>query len=303
MYFSGQRLTRDANGARLFLHKRFSRILPLYWLITTLKLLIALAIPAAVLHNKPDILHTLTSYILFPMLNNEGEVRPIHGVAWTLLHEMFFYYIFSIALILKQSPHIFSSITILSIWLIGLFTPNDTAINQVIFNDLNLMFITGMILAATHQHGIALPKNIARLLLLISVVSLAGIDIGPIKTSILGSHHTNAAIAVISSLSLSISHSHAIKNKIISLGDSSYSLYLLHPILAPAICVILLKLHITSPYIILLISFFACISAADILYKIIEKPLNIRAKIAFSSLFIKREPIITEEPEEEKGWS
>jgi len=77
MHLSGERLPRNSDGAKTFLRRRIARVFPLYWLITTLKIVIAVIAPAAILHNRPDLLRAICSYILFPVLNDAGEVRPV----------------------------------------------------------------------------------------------------------------------------------------------------------------------------------------------------------------------------------
>jgi peptidoglycan/LPS O-acetylase OafA/YrhL len=76
----------------------------MYWLVTTAKVLIVLSVPAVMFHHHPTPQFVLASYALFPTLDAEGLVRPIHGVGWTLFHEMYFYYVFSFALLIRRSP-------------------------------------------------------------------------------------------------------------------------------------------------------------------------------------------------------
>lgn len=288
MHLSAARIPLNSDGARIFMHRRVSRIFPLYWLITIVKLCIAFAVPAAILHNAPDLLHSLGSLVLFPMFNSEGQIRPIHGVAWTLLHEMLFYYIFALAMVLRRSPYVFSTIVITGMWAAGLFIQPESALAYVCTDRINLMFVAGMSLSAWIKAGRSIPRALGLLMLAVAIASLLGVD-GAVFAFIHG-YYIDAALIVMAAMALSLHALPSLKRLLVSLGDSSYSLYMLHPILAPAICVLLLKLKISSPYIIVPVAFVACVTAANLLYRYIENPLNELAKRHLGKVFLKSRP-------------
>jgi len=274
MQLSGSRLSRDATGARQFLRRRVARVFPMYWMMTTLKLAVAIAVPAAVLHNRPDLLSTLASYALFPMLNAEGEVRPLHGVGWTLLHEMFFYYVFALALWLRQLPLLFCSIVIGGLWLIGLAVDEQAAFWRVCFSSLNLLFLCGMVLGALYQRGRQLPPVAALAGLAAAVWMLSSADFRALNHALLASFNVGAVLLVGSVLSLHTAAAPRLRAGLAALGDSSYSLYMIHPILAPALCVMLAKLHLRSPYVVLTLVALLCVAIAHLVYRLVEQPLN-----------------------------
>ena len=285
MYLSGEKLPRNTEGAKLFLRRRVARVFPLYWLITTLKIAIALIAPAVILHNRPDILSVLGSYALFPMLNDEGQVRPIHGVGWTLLHEMLFYYVFSISLLLRQSPYVFTSLIIVSLWVIGLFVHAESALALVCFNSINLMFVAGMMLASIYKNGFQFPRGLALALLFVGIALIMSPDLGALRRALIGEFSIEAIMIVAALLSIQISALPKLKRLFATLGDSSYSLYLMHPILAPGIVLALYKLEIHSLYVILPLTFVACVGIAHFVYGYIENPLNIKAGKSLERLF------------------
>ena len=73
-------------GYRAFLTSRITRIYPLYWLFTTLVVLVATAVPAWRLGFSPDVATIARSYLILP-----GWGFPILGPGWTLEYEMVFY--------------------------------------------------------------------------------------------------------------------------------------------------------------------------------------------------------------------
>ncbi len=288
MHLSSSRIPRNSDGARVFMHRRISRIFPLYWLITIVKLGIALAVPAAVLHNAPDLMHSLGSLVLFPMFNSEGQIRPMHGVAWTLLHEMLFYYIFAIAMVLRQSPYVFSTVAITGMWVAGLFIQPESALAYVCTDRINLMFVAGMSLSAWIAAGRTVHRTLGLVMLAVAAAALLGAD-GAIFAFIHG-YNIDAALIVAAAMALRLNALPSLKRLLVSLGDSSYSLYMLHPILAPAICVLLLALQIRSPLVIVPVAFVACVTAANLLYRYIENPLNELAKRHLGKVFLKPSP-------------
>ncbi len=101
-------VTRDlAQGWRpvaSFLFARASRIYPLWWLfasVMVLYFLYAYGVPVdaaqAAKSGQSNLEHLLKSYLLVPQ-----SVFPVLGVGWTLVHEMYFYFVFAAALALPR---------------------------------------------------------------------------------------------------------------------------------------------------------------------------------------------------------
>ncbi len=78
----------------IFLRKRLSRIVPLYWLTTvifTLHLMLQGRAPAA--------LFVVLSFCFIPWPDARGVLQPVYGLGWTLNYEMFFYALFAASLV------------------------------------------------------------------------------------------------------------------------------------------------------------------------------------------------------------
>ncbi len=277
MQYSSAKFLDTDRGARDFLLRRIARIIPLYWLITSVKIAIALAIPAAVLHNHPTLTSSLGSFFLLPMFNAAGEVRPIHGVAWTLLHEMVFYYIFAIAIFLKRSPVVWCSATIIALWLLGYSINQKTALMIVLTDTINLMFVAGILLAWSFQKEFRLPPALAAILLIGSLAAIFSDEFTSIKRMYLHNIHWEAVILVLALLNMD-SFGHArIKRLFSSLGDSSYSLYLIHPILAPAVLLVLAKIGISNVITLITSTVILAVSCSVLIFIFVESPLNRKA--------------------------
>ena len=89
MMYSSQKFVGSRIGWQGFGMRRLIRILPMYWIATTVKLAALVLVPAAVLHAALDPQKVVMSYFLLPTRNVDGRVEPLLGVGWTLLFEMF----------------------------------------------------------------------------------------------------------------------------------------------------------------------------------------------------------------------
>lgn len=85
-----------------FLRRRMIRIVPLYWICTSLMLAALIAAPQLINNNGLDPRHILASYAFLPWPRTDGELFPILSLGWTLNYEMLFYVIFAGALLLPR---------------------------------------------------------------------------------------------------------------------------------------------------------------------------------------------------------
>jgi len=276
MYLSGMRLVGKPDGASVFLRRRVARIVPLYWLITTIKVIAALAIPVAVLHNKPNLLNVLASYFFVPMFNAAGEIRPIHGVAWTLLHEMMFYGLFSLALFLKRPPLAFCASIIVFMCLLGWGWAPNFALAKVYLNQINLLFVFGMLISCAHVRGFRIPAFIAVPVLVLGVSAIVFPELSPLRRPLHGDFDFAAVLIFWSFFYVRIPALLGVRRVLERLGDASYSLYLVHPFVAPAVCVLLSKLGLLSVPVIAVSAFISCLVVGYLLYVCIEDPLSSR---------------------------
>jgi exopolysaccharide production protein ExoZ len=87
-------------SAKTFWRRRIRRIVPLYWIVTTVYLAKNLLVGQS--YSLPEV---LGSYFFIPYLNPQGLVQPILGLGWSLNFEMFFYMLFGALLILPRRWH------------------------------------------------------------------------------------------------------------------------------------------------------------------------------------------------------
>lgn len=266
MVVSSSHLPWNTRGAGTFLQRRFVRIVPLYWLATGLKVLITLLSPSVVNHNhfRPD--DAVKSFFFIPYFNGDGEVRPMHGVGWTLLHEVFFYLLFGLALSIRARPVILSSAIIVTLWMLGRLWELPSALWVVVTNPINLNFVIGAVA------GLAMMAFRDRQLVRIGLGVLFGVAgllvafwgelLSPVVLLFV------AAILGLGNLGLP-----RFLRWCEALGDSSYSLYLFHPFVAPAFVLLAATLFSGTPWVIAAITVPATVAVAHLIHLYVERPL------------------------------
>jgi exopolysaccharide production protein ExoZ len=97
MLFSAHRSPGRGSGA--FLANRAVRIIPIYWLLTSVMVAIALVAPQLLSSTRYETWHVIASYLMIPALHPVMHLYwPILIPGWTLNCEAFFYVLFAVGL-------------------------------------------------------------------------------------------------------------------------------------------------------------------------------------------------------------
>jgi exopolysaccharide production protein ExoZ len=240
MVVASRGLPEGIEGARSFFVRRIIRIVPLWWLALSIKIAIALARPDVVNHNHFQLDHAVKSFLFIPYFTGDQAVVPLHGVGWTLLHEMYFYVLFSLALWLRIQPTLWVSVGIAGMCALGSFVHIDAAWWKVATHPANLHFVLGMALAhALLSPSWGGPKRhaLAAALLLVAIA----LCLPPISAKV---HFMYPVLLFFASATLWLAQVAVPKplHWMVTLGDSSYSLYLFHPFIAPALVLLIARL-------------------------------------------------------------
>ena len=100
MTLSTARLQRDGGAAWTFLKRRLERVVPLYWLATTAKVVGTLLVPGLALHTIGTTWHVVASYLFLPSMGPGATFEPTLVSGWTLNLEMLFYLLIAASLAL-----------------------------------------------------------------------------------------------------------------------------------------------------------------------------------------------------------
>jgi len=151
MYYIYRESLGQTHQLRSFLFNRFIRIYPLYWLLTCLFLFVLFLNPDFSVGHETDMDTLITSFLL---VQSPRELEPVLNVAWSLVHTVFFYLVFSLLFFSKVNI----SRVIITIWaLLTLafaldYLYIDHYLIRFFFNQYNLIFLAGIFCAYCITH-------------------------------------------------------------------------------------------------------------------------------------------------------
>jgi len=298
MVMSSTRLTRDAAGSREFAIRRLIRIVPLYWLATAVATTIFYGLPWVVERVRSgitlpwvsegaslDVVYTVKSFLFVPALNPEGATdpglpyAPIHGVGWTLLHEMFFYALFALVMLARGRPARWASAVIVGLYVLGRVVEPTDPILDMMTRAYNLYFVVGMVIGTVVVWGDRHRRLTQALTWGLTVVALAKwllpgltgwFPLDPLPLAL------GAAMLAFTALPMP-----GPARVGVQLGNSSYSLYLFHPIVAPAVILVLDKALSLGAPVTITVTWFVTVAVGHGIYLWVENPLTRWTKRTF----------------------
>lgn len=267
------------NASWQFIKNRILRIVPTYYLFTTFTVLILLFLPTLYSTLRFDLSNVIFSYLFILSENSAGEAGTVVGVGWTLALEAFFYLIFAIMLNFNRKYLIPAFMIIFLIGsIVGPFIPYAWA--TTFANTMTFEFLFGCLIGMWYIKGRELGKFPSVSLIVLGFLWMYGaakIDLvkDAFDYSRVVAFGIPAAMIVLGTISLE--KYLKIHKSILSVGDSSYSLYLIHQytLMASSIVVVPILVKIGLPawiieillMVIAVISGFAC-------YYLYERPIT-----------------------------
>lgn len=216
-------IAKPDDNPKRFIINRARRVIPLYWFFTLLMAAILLTAPFLFKNTVYNTVQAIQSLLFIPFYSTAypDMVWPIVAPGWSLTYEMYFYLIFALSLLLPMQQRIlFISAIIVFVFAAAYALPQSGAVNQFFRDSIVLEFILGMALARAHQTGFRVPAIMAWLLIFTGLaLLLIKFELPRIITW--GVPSLSVVIGVL--------YSRLPANRFfISLGDSSYALYLSH---------------------------------------------------------------------------
>ncbi|AMO24404.1 hypothetical protein UC35_18125 [Ramlibacter tataouinensis] len=233
---------KDTQALDFFL-RRLARILPIYWLISTVLFVATVAVPSAFATFTTTPAIWLKSLFFVPVFDESGYIRPLIAQGWTLHFEMTFYSVLALSLLLaKRHQSLLAALIIL-----GLGTAVSASGVSLLNSWLQLLapitleFCAGVVIA----HVFCQPRVLARIqgipALPIAGVALSVASLHFFKDGIsqelgysrLAGWGAGAVLLVLGALLVepALRHLGHLLSGFKKLGDASYSLYLIHGLL------------------------------------------------------------------------
>jgi len=267
-----------------FLTRRFVRIIPLYWIFTILLSLAMFFLPQMFMTYKFDFNHILLSLFFIPQ-----HSLPVVNVGWTLVYEMYFYLAFALMLVVakRKAPVVLIIYFILS-YLIGCFFKDNTSpVLSLMTSELLIEFCIGVFFCYLYMKQLELSKVPT----IFAIVLGFGLFYYLSEYSRLWSFGLPWAILF---AGLIFGHLKILEYRAtVFLGDASYSIYIVHPILLPVLHLFATKGGIyRADYDVLFVALYTliCVTFGVFCYLLLEKPLTNRVKSYVLSLRRPDEP-------------
>jgi exopolysaccharide production protein ExoZ len=257
-----------------FLVRRFRRIVPLYWLFTTLVLATLLA-GHSLRSTFLDWPNVAASYLFWPAAQSDGAVRPLLSVGWTMNYAMF------AAVLLLPRERALLVLTAIMLALVGAhaWIPDSWIAAKFWSDPIILEFLAGVFLGylfTLKRDRFADPAAACGLL----AIGFAGLFILPTLPLELGALYRLViyglpSVLIVGAAALLVpAHlDRRVPGLVLLLGDASYALYLSHRFTLRLTSQATGRLGLANPDIQVLIAVIACIAAGVAVHLWIEKPL------------------------------
>lgn len=261
---------RDETAGQ-FVYRRVVRVAPLYWLATIVSL--AFFYRRQLLAFDPMLLTKLMASLLFvPHYNllHPTEIWPVLVPGWTLNYEMFFYAVFALALLSRKLVPVVIGLIGLAV-AAGLFLRSPDALWRTYTDPILLDFAFGLLIARFY------PAHASRWLVVLLPLGVLLLLLTPLpglwRALTWG---VPAALIVMGALALEAGGSLPRLAGLKSIGDSSYSIYLVHPMVITVVDRVVEKLPVGGLLqfgLLLAAAFSGSVLAGMAIHRWVERPL------------------------------
>lgn len=276
MVYASERYFGRTKAPQEFFLRRLARIVPLYWLTTSIILVYLLVQYRDLANAQFSWVSVIASYLFIPYPQLNGLMAPVHGVGWTLNYEMFFYTCFCVALLFSRR----TGVLVLAAFLFAFAGLNQlTSLPNPLgywADPIILEFVFGMLIATLLLSGFRIPHVWAGALVVIAFLALLGLDYLTESPRLLALGVPSAFIVGSLVLADSSAKPSSLWQPLSFLGDASYSLYLVHPlaITLPRRLFPHLVNPASSPWLYAALLLATALAAAIVVHLLFEKPVT-----------------------------
>ncbi len=262
---------------------RIIRVVPLYWFYTMSMLMITILLPDVLKTAVYDTEHVIKSFLFIPTHHPKMEnmIWPLLVQGWTLNYEMFFYAVFGLILFIKSDIKVRLSILIcifLTLIIIGIISKPTSPIIKTFTDDILLEFLIGAFIGFMFVNGKLLNAGLATAVLFVGMLGLVYSATHPNFIGYMSLEWgVPYGLIMLSVLSFENKFKLPTSNVFLLLGNSSYSLYLVHTFILGVVGFVWSKLNVNSIFsdVTILVSAIIISAIGGIVsYKLIEVPLT-----------------------------
>ncbi len=256
-----------------FLLARIRRIIPLYWVLTSLALIIFIVLPEKV-NSSGGHTNIPLSYLLFPT-----EDKYLIQNGWTLSYEFFFYFLFAVGLHLTSNKkYLLPVVLILLLVSVGTVIQPKNYLLGFMTNPLLLEFVFGILVFYFFKSR-QLTYSTGLLLMAVAGIVLMYVNFYQPGYPRVIAYGVPALLFFVGMLTLEPFFQKNRKSQTLGffqgVGDSSYSLYLSHPFTLVAASMILAKAGINEyGYLFVLLLAISSVVAGHLCYLLLERNLQ-----------------------------
>ncbi len=222
---------------RFFLRRRLIRILPPYWTLTILLFAFAAFFPQLLESTRANLPELIKSLFFIPFVKENGLVRPILFVGWSLNYEMLFYLIIALVLSLRlRRPIFYACMLLLGLHYAAILFMKPSLWSYFVGTNYVREFPLGVLAYyAAKKVSSSQARRFRVLSLLLVIGAIVALSLIQLYRPAMGYtfegylYNLLAFAAVLGTSLLSQGGWDTRAAKLILVGDASYVLYLIHP--------------------------------------------------------------------------
>lgn len=282
---------KNFNKYLKFMYSRLSRIYPLYWFFSLLIVPVLFLKPEWVNSSQVGEVDLVSSFLLYPT-----ESKPLIMVAWSLIHEIYFYIVYGILLLFFRRTQIVIFSVLWFVLIVGLnvFFDFENSLILLISHPLTIEFIIGLLLGVFYMKNINNKFFIKSNFLLwlpyfvFPIMYVLFLDFFENESLRVITYGIPSAIIVFCALELEKKQVF-FNGFLMKIGDASYSIYLSHVLVLNVVGKLLVSFNfqgILFEFLMAVIMFFLAIIFGILNFKFVEKPLILMLKKIQNKIFI-----------------
>lgn len=255
---------------------RIIRVVPMYWAMTVVAIIAVLAGTHLVPTRTLDAEVVLRSLAFLPTENPDGLLQPLWPVGWTLVFEMAFYALVTLARAVRIDPLALCTPVLLIAAGVAIVRPDHGSPWWFYADPVVLFFLAGMVVARHSRSG--LPRTVAAVV----VLAAAFAAVRSLRADVVDGASAMVFIGLVGLLLLVVrcepQIGRHVPRALVTLGTASYSLYLTHPLVGPLLTVGLIAVMPDgfAPVLGIGLSTMGSIGAALLVHRWVERPVTQR---------------------------